>query len=304
MLRVGIIGCGDIANLNILGYLCSQDTELIAVCDTDIKRAGEKLEHWGLRTVKIYEDYKQMVLRDTLNDRELLDRFSQNGDLPPHYGFRIDERIIEYPWVLARLGFASCLLLDAGSALNYQYLLDLPVLRNRSVVIYNLSAEGVVGRSNVSYIYGDLRHTILKSECFDEIICISTLEHVGMNNTFLYTKDPRFNEFNQDDYHDVIREFKRLLKPGGKLFITVPYGRYENHGWLQQFNHKNIEKVLEVFEGSTSSVAYYKYLSDGWQISDADDCTDCSYFDIHIRSDYEPDYVAAARAVACIEMVK
>ena len=36
MLRVGIIGCGDIANLNVLGYLGSQDTELISVCDTDI----------------------------------------------------------------------------------------------------------------------------------------------------------------------------------------------------------------------------------------------------------------------------
>lgn len=251
-----------------------------------------------------YEEYKKMILRDVLNDRELIDRFSHYRDLPPHYGFRIDERIIEYPWVLARLGFANRLLLDAGSTLNYPYILDLHVLRNRSVVIYNLSPENIVSRSNVSYIYGDLRRTILKSECFDEIVCISTLEHVGMNNTCIYTNEPRYDEFKPGDYQDVVREFKRLLKPSGRLFITVPYGRYENHGWLQQFDHKNIEKVLEVFEGSTSSVVYYKYLSDGWQISDADDCTDCSYFDIHNRSDYEPDCVAAARCVSCIEMVK
>ena len=251
-----------------------------------------------------YEEYKRKVLRHILNDQKLVDRFLHGRDLPQHYGFRMDERIIEYPWVLSRLGFASCLLLDAGSALNYQYLLDLPVLRNRSVVIYNLSAEGVVGRSNVSYIYGDLRHTILKSECFDEIVCISTLEHVGMNNTFFYTKDPRFNEFNQDDYYDVIREFKRLLKPGGKLFITVPYGRYENLGWLQQFANRMVKKVLDVVGGSESNVAYYKYFADGWQVADVDACAESSYFDIHIRSDYEPDYVAAARAVACIEMVK
>ena len=251
-----------------------------------------------------YEEYKQIVLRDVLNDRNSLDRFLHNRDLPPRYGFRIDERVIEYPWVLSRLGFANYLLLDAGSALNHQYIFDLPMLMGHSIVVYNLSQENTVRRSNVSYIYGDLRQTILKSECFDEIVCISTLEHVGMNNTYHYTNDPRYDEFRPDDYQGVIREFKRLLKPSGRLFITVPYGRYEYHGWLQQFDHKKIEKMLEVFEGLTRSIAYYKYLSDGWQISDAYECADCSYFDIHNKPDYEPDYVAAARAVACIEMVK
>ena len=72
MLRVGIIGCGDIANLNVLGYLGSQDTELIAICDTDIKRAGEKLERWGLRTVSIYKDYKKMVDHEDLDIVEIL----------------------------------------------------------------------------------------------------------------------------------------------------------------------------------------------------------------------------------------
>ena len=62
--------------------------------------------------------------------------------------------------------------------------------------------------------------------------------------------------------------------------------------------------MLQVFGGSASSVAYYKYFADGWQVVDADACANCSCFDIHSRSDYEPDYVAAARAVACIEMVK
>lgn len=75
--------------------------------------------------------------------------------------------------------------------------------------------------------------------------------------------------------------------------------------WLQQFDHQRIGTVLAVFGGSASSVAYYKYFADGWQVVDADAwCADCSYFNIHKRSDYEPDYVAAARAVACIEMVK
>jgi predicted dehydrogenase len=72
MLKVGIIGCGDIANLNVLGYIRSQDAELVAVCDTDLKTAGEKLERWGLRTVKIYIDYKKMINREDLDIVEIL----------------------------------------------------------------------------------------------------------------------------------------------------------------------------------------------------------------------------------------
>ena len=251
-----------------------------------------------------YGEYKEKVLCTLLGDQDILDRFLHNRNLPVNYGFRIDERAIEYPWVLSRLDVADRYLLDAGSSLNHHYILDQPALSSRSIVVYNLSPENVIRRSNVSYIYGDLKRTILRSECFDEIVCISVLEHVGMNNTYLYSKDPRFNEFQPDDYLDVVREFKRLLKPGGKLFITVPYGRYENLGWLQQFDNSMIETVREVFSGSFTSVAYYKYFADGWQVTDADACADCSYFNIHNRSDYEPDYVAAARAVACIEMVK
>jgi len=72
MLKVGIIGCGDIANLNVLGYIHSQDAELVAVCDTDLKTAGEKLERWGLRAVKIYIDYKKMIDREDLDIVEIL----------------------------------------------------------------------------------------------------------------------------------------------------------------------------------------------------------------------------------------
>jgi len=72
MLRVGIIGCGDIANLNVLGYLCSQETELVAVSDMSLKIAGKKLERWGLRTVPIYKDYKKMIDREDLDIVEIL----------------------------------------------------------------------------------------------------------------------------------------------------------------------------------------------------------------------------------------
>lgn len=251
-----------------------------------------------------YKLSRSEFIKSILSNDAVLAEFRALEPLPDDFGYGYDERVIEYPWVLARLDKPEGSLLDAGSALNHEYLLGHPALKNKKIVIYNLSPEKFIEHSNNSYIFGDLRHTILRDELFDEIVCISTLEHIGMNNTMLYSKDVRFNELKLNDYLIVLKEFKRLLKPGGMLLITVPYGRYENHGWLQQFDFKMVDAVFDAFGPSCSIAAYYKYFPDGWQIVKARECDDCSYFDIHNKPDYEPDCAAAARAVACIEMVK
>lgn len=251
-----------------------------------------------------YSDYREIFIRDALDRNDLVERFRLNHSLPDRYGYRIDERAVEYPWLFSRLDVASRLMLDAGSALNYRYLLFNRWLQPRSLVIYTLSPEQVVRQSNISYIYGELRNTILKSECFDEIVCISTLEHIGMNNQFLYSKNNRYNEFEPDSYLIAIREFKRLLKPDGKLFVTVPYGRYQNLGWQQQFDHKMVGTIVDGFTGTKAELSFFRYVDDGWQVSNAADCSECTYFDIHQQTGYELDYLAAARAVACIEITK
>ena len=46
-----------------------------------------------------------------------------------HYGLHLDERVVEYPWFFSRLPEISGLLLDAGSALNFGYLIRHPSLR-------------------------------------------------------------------------------------------------------------------------------------------------------------------------------
>lgn len=252
-----------------------------------------------------YSEYKEKYLCNALGNNELIESFFKNEKLPDNYGVGLDERVVEYGWLFSRIdNNENRYLLDAGSALNLSYILNQPLLEKRSVVIYNLAPEHIILKSNLSYIYGDLKQTILRKNIFDEIVCISVLEHVGMNNTFLYSDNSTYNEFKPEDYLIVVREFKRLLKPGGKLFLTVPFGCYENHGWLQQFDQKRINKLIDEFNGTRSVVVYYKYSSSGWQISNFADCVDCSYFNIHKRSDYDPDMAAAARAVACIELIK
>jgi SAM-dependent methyltransferase len=216
----------------------------------------------------------------------------------------VDERIVEIPWLLGRLTEEPRVMLDAGASLNHDFLLDMAPLQTRRVIMCALSREKRLVGDHVAYVLGDLRHAGFRDESFDEIVCISTLEHVGLDSTRVYSRNARWRESRPDDYREAVREFRRLLKRGGRLLLTVPYGRYENHGWLQQFDRECLNSVLQVFGGQTNAIAFYKYLADGWQLTDADACGDCRYFDIQSRRDHEADYVAAARAVACMELVK
>ncbi|MHA1149095.1 MAG: Gfo/Idh/MocA family protein [Promethearchaeota archaeon] len=72
MLRVGLIGTGEISELNYLGYHFSPDAEIVAVANTNHKEAKQKLIKWGLRTTKIYTDYKKMVEREDLDIVDIL----------------------------------------------------------------------------------------------------------------------------------------------------------------------------------------------------------------------------------------
>ncbi|MFV1977799.1 MAG: methylase [Myxococcota bacterium] len=248
-----------------------------------------------------YLEFRNDLILDVLRDSQLLDNFRSNGRLPADFGSRLDERVIEYPWAISRLDGSTSPLLDAGSALNHRFLIDHPVLQKKSIVFYTLSPESFHDSPNLSYIFGDLRATILKSEIFHEIVCISTLEHIGMDNTKLYTSDPQLKEQNPTDYRCVMKEFQRLLIPGGRLILTVPFGRPADYGWLQVFDSDLLDDAISSFAGEMIDEAFYQHTTGGWILSDREGCKDCKYFDIH-REEIAPDYAAAARGVACLEL--
>src|SRR5687767_2233922 len=51
----------------------------------------------------------------------------------PRFGEGYDERVVEYPWMLARLGTGDALL-DAGSTLNNEQLLPLAARRYQRII--------------------------------------------------------------------------------------------------------------------------------------------------------------------------
>jgi SAM-dependent methyltransferase len=249
-----------------------------------------------------YADYRQDFIEHTLQNAELLQRFRANTVLPEGYGAKLDERVVEYPWIMSHLDSSPAVLMDAGSTLNFDFLLRHPHLAQKTIVVYDIAPNNVIRQSNISYIYGDLRQTLLRDESFDIITCISVLEHIGMDNT-IYSSNLQFRESAPQDYRNALQEFYRLLKPQGKLFLTLPYGKYEDHKWFQQFDAAMVEDVIDCFQPRDVSIWYYQYSLDGWSISTSEACRDCRYHDPYEDS-ISPDYAAGARAVVCLECTK
>src|SRR5438874_13340516 len=73
-----------------------------------------------------YSKYKNAFIASVFADPVLMARFAASAELPTGYAPRLDERVVEYPWVLSRLRDRPGRILDAGSTFATNLVLDLP----------------------------------------------------------------------------------------------------------------------------------------------------------------------------------
>lgn len=230
---------------------------------------------------------------------------STPGKLPQHFGSGIDERIVEYPWLFSRLKSKHSVILDAGSSLNHYSVLTLDALKNRKLYISTLAYEGVYKNlaNSPFYRYEDLRKMSYENNFFDVVVCISTLEHIGMDN-HLYTGDAAKKENDQAAYLQAIGEFRRVLKENGSLFLTVPFGRYKNCRWFQIFDSKMIKSIIDYFQPTAYEAIFFKYANHQWQFANEQECQDAKFFDIHTDCRVKGSTQAASESIACLELIK
>jgi Methyltransferase domain len=172
----------------------------------------------------------------------------RNLEAPPG----IDERPIEIPWCLARV-VPGERVLDVGYAFaEPTYLEGLGALGNVTGV--DLVRADVPG---VESVQADLRDLPFEDESFDVAIAISTLEHVGRDNTQygLAVEET-------DTLEGALRELRRVAK---RLLVTVPTGErealpeqsvYEPSEWVDRFSRAG----FVVFEDEL-----YELTPDGWR---------------------------------------
>jgi len=274
------------------------------------------LEHGRIPWSPGYALYKEHIILDSLQNQELLDGFKEKNKLPKKYGLGVDERCIEYPWLFSHLPIQALHILDAGSILNHEYLLSQSYFSDKDLHIVTLAPEAsCFWRKRISYLFADLRSLPIKDGFYDVVVCLSTLEHIGLDNT-QYFSGKRHDENKVDDFKVALKELRRVLKPGGSLFLSLPFGQYQNFGHFQQFDSRLLAESINTFEPcQLIQKTFFKYSKDGWQVVSEHECNDCLYSEFidctasggHrnnlIGNNAQGDLAAAARAVVCIHFI-
>ncbi len=68
--RLGVLGAGNIADLNVRGYLDHPDCDVLAVCDVDAAAGSEAAARWGVP--KVYTDLDALLADDDIDAVEVL----------------------------------------------------------------------------------------------------------------------------------------------------------------------------------------------------------------------------------------
>jgi SAM-dependent methyltransferase len=241
------------------------------------------------------------VVREKQIKAAIAARAFNQKKLPVPYGLGWDERVVEYPWLFSRLDDKPGKMLDAGSVLNFDYLLRRPELQSKQLVISTLAPESDnFWWRGVSYTYEDLRAASFRDEYFDSVVCLSVIEHVGMDNS-VYTKNAQQREVESGDAVAFVKELHRVLKPGGTLFLSFPFGKASDLGWLRVFDLKMVEKLTAAFHPRMESQNFFRHGPKGWYACTPEAAADAGY---NNAVGENPARLVAAEAVACLEWVK
>ncbi len=215
-------------------------------------------------------------------------------------GFGTTERFVEVPWCLNRRGNAQRVL-DIGyanaentylqSLANLQipelYGLDIAPVKHITVTL----PDGTV-RPLLTPVQGDIRQTPFSDNFFDLIYCISTIEHIGMDNTG-YRPATADTASTCGDF-ETLRELCRIAKIGGRLIVTVPFGKYQNHGWFQQYDMDRLMRLSTSTDLKLTEAHFFAY-QNGWKECHAYDLKDVGY---------QTNGAVNAAGLACVELTK
>lgn len=173
------------------------------------------------------------------NNEKILARFRDYGIKSLKlFGYHTS-RSREYDFILNNISPKKAMIMDIGSVGS---LLPLKIAKKGHKVVTVDTREYHEKHSNITSINKDINSTDLPENFFDEIICVSVLEHIGMSAY----GDPTY----KDGDGLTVQVFAKILKASGKLMITMPFaGEYKILPWLDA--HEKIydyKSVITLFE--------------------------------------------------------
>ncbi|MFX1239719.1 MAG: class I SAM-dependent methyltransferase [Promethearchaeota archaeon] len=168
----------------------------------------------------------------------------------------IGERIVEIPFLYKNFDFNEMeKILDLG-CVGSKISMQLASLGYKVVGIdYR---PFIFKHKNLEFIQGNFFDIDLPNESFDCVICISTIEHIGL---------PAYNikPFEHGD-KKAIEKIYNLLKIGGKLILTVPFGKAIVDPFERNYDQKSLEQLIHRFRILEFEI--YERSKNGWVISE------------------------------------
>lgn len=271
----------DLAYAAILGRPVD-DATLERTCGSIAR--GEETRHRFLRNIYETGEFREAeLLESTLAELHLT---MEPFRLPHPRWPDTTERVVEVPWVLTRCSGARRALDLGYSHAPPVYLTGLLRADVDELHALDLAARRIPG---VSSIRGDMRSLPYADGCFDLVACISTIEHVGRDIRH-YSSAGRPSDLGD---LQALTELARVLTENGRVLITVPMGRFEDLGWMVQYDPPTWTRLVESSPLETATREGFELTDDGWVgVQDLDRLAELSY----------ADGVPGARGVLCTEL--
>jgi SAM-dependent methyltransferase len=195
-----------------------------------------------------------------------------------------DERVVEIPWVLSRL-VPSGRVLEVGYAYAEPVYLAGLLRAGVDLVGLDLAERDLEGMERLT---ADVRSIPLPDDSVDQVLLVSTLEHVGADNTGYGLAA----EQDAGSRAEALRELGRVLRAKGTLLVTVPLGEPGDHGW---FRLDDVGGWTSLFTSAGLFVEEqeaYELTESGWRAAPAFEASGVGY----------GDRGPAASAVLCTEL--
>jgi SAM-dependent methyltransferase len=147
------------------------------------------------------------------------------------------ERVVEYPFIFQNLDEVRDPILDIGCCSS-----QLPIaLASRGFRVVGIDFNPYPYKHpKFTAVRGDAMRIPFATGCFGAVLAISVIEHIGIG----HYGDP----LAEMGDCAVVNEIVRVLRPGGRVLITVPFGRAMTDDFQRVYDPQRLRKLLAPIE--------------------------------------------------------